>query len=120
MALDFTPHLVPLVRGILLTCYAKVRDGVNAAAVRASLARRYDGEPFVHVLPEGQWPHTKWTAGTNHVFLQAGMSQDTGRAVVVAAIDNLGKGMPGQMVQCMNLMLGRAETTCLESPAAYP
>jgi N-acetyl-gamma-glutamyl-phosphate reductase len=118
--LTFTPHLVPMVRGILLTCYAKPRPGADAAALRESLARRYDREPFVHVLPEGQWPHTKWTTGTNHCFLAAGVSEDTGRAIVVAAIDNIGKGMSGQMVQCLNLMLGVSETTCLDARAAYP
>jgi len=121
VSLAFTPHLVPMVRGILMTCYAKPRGGADLAAVRASLARRYEGEPFVHVLPEGQqWPHTKWTAGTNHCFLAAGMSRDTGRAIVVAAIDNLGKGMSGQMVQCLNVMLGLPETTGLAGAAAYP
>jgi N-acetyl-gamma-glutamyl-phosphate reductase len=118
--LTFTPHLVPMVRGILLTCYAKPRPGAGAAALRESLARRYDREPFVHVLPEGQWPHTKWTTGTNHCFLAAGISEDTGRAIVVAAIDNIGKGMSGQMVQCLNLMLGVSETTCLDTRAVYP
>ncbi len=120
VGLNFTAHLVPLVRGILMTSYAKVRPGVEAAALRSSLARRYEDEPFVHVLPEGQWPHTKWTVGTNHCFLAVGMSQDTGRAIVVAALDNLGKGMPGQMVQCLNVTLGRPETTCLDRYAAYP
>jgi N-acetyl-gamma-glutamyl-phosphate reductase len=120
VSITFTPHLVPMVRGILLTCYAKLQPGVDAAAMRAALTRRYAEEPFVHVLPEGVWPHTKWTAGTNHCFLAAGASAETGRAVIVAAIDNLGKGMSGQMVQSLNAMLGLPETTGLGLPAAYP
>jgi N-acetyl-gamma-glutamyl-phosphate reductase len=120
VGLTFIPHLVPMVRGILLTSYAKLAKGADLAAVRDSLARRYAQEPFVHVLPEGQWPHTKWTAGANHCFLAAGASADTGRAVIVAAIDNLGKGMAGQIVQCLNALLGLPETTGLAAAAAYP
>ncbi len=116
----FTPHLVPMVRGILMTCYARLQAGNDLAAVRASLAKRYADEPFVHVLPDGTWPHTKWTAGTNHCFLAAGLSGDSGRAIIVAAIDNLGKGMSGQMVQCLNALMGWPETTGLAATAAYP
>ncbi len=118
VSLSLTPHLVPMTRGILMTAYA--RTAADADALRASLARRYDDEPFVHVLPAGVWPHTKWTAGTNHCFLNVGVDRVSGRAVVVSALDNLGKGMAGQMVQCLNVMLGLPETTGLELPAAYP
>ena len=118
VSLSLTPHLVPMTRGILMTAYAKTAG--NADALRASLARRYENEPFVHVLPAGVWPHTKWTAGTNHCFLNAGVDRNSGRAVIVSALDNLGKGQAGQMVQCLNVMLGLPETTGLELPAAYP
>lgn len=118
--ITFTPHLVPMSRGILLTAYARPKSGAGAAELRASLARRYDGEPFVHVLPDGKWPHTKWTTGTNHCFIAVGVDGGSGRAIIVAALDNIGKGMSGQMVQCLNVMLGLPETTGLEMSASYP
>jgi N-acetyl-gamma-glutamyl-phosphate reductase len=74
----------------------------------------------VEVLPSGEFPHTKWAAGTNMCFLAVGMDKPSGRGILVAAIDNLGKGMAGQMVQCLNLMLGVDETTGLTGRAAYP
>ncbi|MFB3881322.1 MAG: N-acetyl-gamma-glutamyl-phosphate reductase [Armatimonadota bacterium] len=120
VSLSLTPHLVPMSRGIFLTAYAKRARGADAEALRASLGRRYGTEPFVHVLPSGVWPHTKWTAGTNHCFLAAGVDRLSGRAVVVSVLDNLGKGMAGQMVQCLNAMIGLPETTGLEAAAAYP
>lgn len=116
----FTPHLVPMSRGILLTMYARPKAGVGAGEVRASLQRRYQAEPFVRVLPEGTWPHTKWATGTNCCFLAAGLDETSGRAIVVSVLDNLGKGMAGQMVQCLNLMMGVEESTGLGAPAAYP
>jgi N-acetyl-gamma-glutamyl-phosphate reductase len=116
----FTPHLVPMARGILLTIYAKLVPGATADDLRTSLARRYAGEPFVHVLLDGKWPHTKWAAGTNRCFLAAETDRATGSAIVVCALDNLGKGMAGQMVQCLNLMLGVDEACGLTMPAAYP
>lgn len=116
----FTPHLVPMSRGILLTAYAMPSRGTGAAKLRASLARGYHEEPFVHLLPEGTWPHTKWTTGTNHCFLAVGLDAGSGRAVIVAALDNIGKGMSGQMVQCLNVMLGLPEVTALEARATYP
>jgi N-acetyl-gamma-glutamyl-phosphate reductase len=117
----FTPHLAPMTRGILLTIYAKPLAGsTDAGALRASLERRYAEEPFLHVLPEDEWPHTKWTAGTNLCFLAVGADRSTGRAIICSALDNLGKGMSGQMVQCLNIMLGLDETTALTGRAAYP
>jgi len=120
VGLAFAPHLVPMTRGILLTAYLAPTGGAAAETLRASLARRYQDELFVHLLPSGVWPHTKWTAGTNHCFLAVGTDRSTGRAVLVSALDNLGKGMAGQMVQCLNVMLGLPETTGLGMPAAYP
>jgi len=118
VSLGLSPHLVPMTRGILMTAYAKTT--ADAEALRASLAARYDAEPFVHVPPAGKWPHTKWTAGTNHCFVNATVDRNSGRAVIVSALDNLGKGQAGQMVQCLNVMLGLPETTGLELPATYP
>ena len=116
----FTPHLVPMTRGILMTCYVKPRPRVDPPALRGAMEQCYADEPFVHVLPEGEWPHTKWTLGTNHCFIGIGTDRATGRGVVVSAMDNLGKVMSGQMVQCLNLMLGIDQTTGLTMPAAYP
>ncbi len=116
----FTPHLVPMTRGILLTVYVRPRSGAGLAELRRSLEDRYVDEPFVHVLPEGRWPHSKWAAGTNYCFLAVGMDEASGRAIVLSVLDNLGKGYAGQMVQCLNLMLGVDETTGLRAPAAHP
>ncbi len=120
VGITFTPHLVPMTRGILLTIYVKPLADVGAEDLRAALQRRYADEPFVRVLPDDQWPHTKWAAGTNLCFLAAGADQASGRAVVVSAVDNLGKGMAGQMVQCLNLMLGVDETSALHAQAVHP
>ncbi|BCL16986.1 N-acetyl-gamma-glutamyl-phosphate reductase [Micromonospora sagamiensis] len=109
--LSFTPVLAPMPRGILATVTA-----VPATAdvdPRAVLAEAYADEPFVHLLPEGRWPHTAATLGSNSCHLQATRDVDTGRVIVVSAIDNLGKGAAGQAVQCANLMLGLPETTGL-------
>lgn len=118
--LTFTPHLVPMTRGILLTAYVRPLPGVTRDALRASFERRYADEPFVRVLPDGEWPHTKWAAGTNLCFLAVGFDDASGRAIIISAIDNIGKGMAGQMVQCLNLMLGVDETSALRVRAVYP
>ena len=116
----FTPHLVAMTRGILVTCYVRPVEGANAEALRESLRRRYEGEAFVHVMPAGEWVHTKWTQGTNLCFLAVEIDPHSGRGIVLSAIDNLGKGMSGQMVQCLNLMLGVDEGLALRIPAVYP
>jgi N-acetyl-gamma-glutamyl-phosphate reductase len=118
--LTFTPHLVPMTRGILLTSYVKPARGADVDDLHSSLQRRYAGEPFVQVLPKGEWPHAKWAAGTNLCFIGLAPDRTSGRAVLVSAIDNLGKGMAGQMVQCLNLMLGLDERTGLAMRAVYP
>lgn len=118
--LTFTPHLVPMSRGMLLTIYATPKSGAGPDELRHSLSRCYEEEPFVHVLPEGKWPHTKWAAGTNSCFIAIGTDQATGRAILVSALDNLGKGYAGQMVQCLNLMMGVDESCGIALRAAYP
>ncbi|MGN9919935.1 N-acetyl-gamma-glutamyl-phosphate reductase [Micromonospora palomenae] len=109
-SLSFTPVLAPMPRGILATVTAVPTGDADPRDV---LARAYADAPFVHVLPEGAWPHTAATAGANSCHLQAGVDVDSGRVIVVSAIDNLGKGAAGQAVQCANLMLGLPETTGL-------
>jgi N-acetyl-gamma-glutamyl-phosphate reductase len=114
-SLSMTPMLVPMPRGILATVTAQFLNKHSAkdGDPRAVLQRAYADEPFVHVLPEGQWPHTAATSGSNSCHLQATVDVDSGRIVVLSALDNLGKGAAGQAVQCANLMFGLPETTGL-------
>jgi N-acetyl-gamma-glutamyl-phosphate reductase len=116
-SLSFTPVLAPMPRGILATVTARPLTGADPAAV---LRDAYAGEPFVHVLAEGRWPQTAATYGSNACHLQATLDVDSGRIIVVSAIDNLGKGAAGQAVQCANLMLGLAETTGLAVDGIAP
>jgi N-acetyl-gamma-glutamyl-phosphate reductase len=118
--LSFTPVLAPMPRGILATVTARPVAPVPASAVREVLAAAYGDEPFVHVLPEGAWPHTGATLGANTCLLQATVDTDSGRIIVVSAIDNLGKGAAGQAVQCANLMLGLDETAGLPVNGVAP
>lgn len=111
----FTPHLVPMTRGILATCYAEAPDSCDPLAI---LRSAYAGEPFVHVAD--QPPATKWVSGSNACQLTARYDPRTGRVVALAAIDNLGKGAAGQMVQCANLMLGLDEAAGLATAGVYP
>ena len=116
--LSFTPVLAPMPLGILATCTARTTS--TAAALRQALQEQYDDEPFVHVLPEGRWPHTAAVSGSNACQLQVTVDQDAGRAVVVSAIDNLGKGAAGQALQCANLALGLPETAGLSASGVAP
>jgi N-acetyl-gamma-glutamyl-phosphate reductase len=119
--LSFTPVLAPMPRGILAAVTAvPTRTTVSPADVREALRDAYADEPFVHVLPEGRWPHTAATLGSNACHLQATTDVDSGRVVVVSALDNLGKGAAGQAVQCANLMLGLPETAGLSANGIAP
>jgi N-acetyl-gamma-glutamyl-phosphate reductase len=118
VTLSFTPTLAPMSRGILATCTA--RSGASAASLRSALTGAYDGELFVHVLPEGCWPATAATLGSNAAHLQVAADAHAGRAVVVCALDNLVKGAAGQAVQIANLMLGLPETTGLTPHGVAP
>jgi N-acetyl-gamma-glutamyl-phosphate reductase len=120
-SLSFTPMLAPMPRGILATVTARpARPGIEAGAVREVLAAAYESEPFVHVLPDGRWPHTAATLGANSAHLQATVDASSGRVVVCSAIDNLGKGAAGQAVQCVNLILGLPETAGLSTDGVAP
>jgi N-acetyl-gamma-glutamyl-phosphate reductase len=119
VALSFTPMLVPMPRGILATCAARLRPGADAAALRAAFGC-YADEPFVTVLPEGRLPHTAATVGSNSAHLQVVADPDVGRAVVLLALDNLGKGAAGQAIQNANLMLGLPETAGLPRNGGAP
>jgi N-acetyl-gamma-glutamyl-phosphate reductase len=111
----FTPHLVPMTRGILATCYGEALGPCDPLAV---LREAYTAEPFVHVTD--QPPATKWLTGSNGVQLTARYDERTGRIIVLSALDNLGKGAAGQMIQCANLMLGFDETAGLTTIGVYP
>ena len=115
---SFTPMLVPMSRGILATCSAPTT--ADAAEVRAAYDKAYGAEPFVHLLPEGQWPQTKSVIGSNAVHLQVTVDETAGRMVAVGAVDNLTKGTGGAAVQCMNLALGLPETTGLSAVGLAP
>jgi N-acetyl-gamma-glutamyl-phosphate reductase len=111
-------------RGILTTATARVRQqpgrSVTAADLRAAWAEAYDDEPFVHLLPEGQWPSTKSVQGSNHTVMQLAFDEHAGRVIVCCAIDNLTKGTAGGAVQSMNLALGLAETAGLNLQGVAP
>ncbi|MDQ1687606.1 MAG: N-acetyl-gamma-glutamyl-phosphate reductase [Frankiaceae bacterium] len=119
-SLSFTTVLAPMSRGILATCTARLRHGSTAVQLREALASAYADEPFVHVLDEGQWPHTAATLGSNSCHLQVTADLRAGRAVVVAALDNLGKGAAGQAIQNMNLVLGLPEGSGLPLDGVAP
>ncbi len=109
----FAPHLVPVNRGMLSTLYVRVAEGHDAASLRALYRETYAGEPLVHVLPEGKIATMRWAEGTERCAISLHDAGAPGEAIVVAAIDNLGKGAAGQAVQNMNLMFGLEETTGL-------
>lgn len=109
VTVSFTPLLAPMPRGIIATVSAPARGAVSVGDVRSALVDAYADEPFVHVLPEGQWPQTSSVGGSNAVHLQCAVDAHAGRVVVVSAIDNLGKGAAGQALQNANLMLGLDE-----------
>jgi N-acetyl-gamma-glutamyl-phosphate reductase len=120
VGVSFTPTLVPMSRGILATCSAKLTPGIDAKDARAAYEKAYADEPFVHLLPEGQWPSTAQVLGANTVALQIAVDEDAGRLVVVAAVDNLTKGTGGAAIQCANLALGLPETTGLPLVGVAP
>jgi N-acetyl-gamma-glutamyl-phosphate reductase len=118
VAVSFTPVLAPLPRGILATCSAPLTgDGADAREV---YEKAYADEPFVHLLPEGEWPTTAATLGANTALLQVAVDPDAGRLVVVGAIDNLTKGTAGGAIQSMNIALGLPETTGLPVAGVAP
>ncbi|MDQ7991642.1 MAG: N-acetyl-gamma-glutamyl-phosphate reductase [Propionicimonas sp.] len=118
--ISFTPTLVPMPRGILATCTARLAGGTDPATVRDAWLAAYADEPFVQVLPEGQWPTTAATAGANTALVQVAVDERAGRVVAICALDNLVKGTGGAAVQSINLALGLAETTGLTTVGVAP
>lgn len=116
----FTPHLVPMNRCILTTSYSRLQQGVDAARVREVLEASYGQEPFVQILPEGIFPHTKWVYGSNQIHIGVHVDEATRRVILISALDNLTKGASGQALQNMNLLLGFEETTGLKMLGVHP
>jgi N-acetyl-gamma-glutamyl-phosphate reductase len=119
VVVSFTPHLLPINRGIFSTIYVR---GLKTSpdGMHAILARAYAGEPFVHLLPFGEMPQTRHVRGSNMIFIGVTKDRVADRAIICAALDNLAKGASGQAVQNMNLMLGFPETLGLEQVALFP
>lgn len=120
IVLSFTPHLLPVSRGILATCYATLRQGVTAAAVRAAFEKAYAGEYFIRLLGQGGCPGIKQVQASNFVDIGWQIDPRTNRVIVMSAIDNLVKGAAGQAIQNMNIMFGFKESQGLEFLPVYP
>jgi N-acetyl-gamma-glutamyl-phosphate reductase len=120
VVVTFTPHLVPMNRGILSTIYVRGKRGRTAQDLHEILAKQYAREEFVHVLPFGETPHTRHIRGSNMTFIGVAQDRHEGRAILVSVLDNLVKGASGQAVQNMNLMLGFPESAGLEQVALFP
>lgn len=118
---QFTPHLIPMVRGILATVYATLRDpGLVREDLITIYGAFYRSSAFVKILPNGVYPQTKWAAGTNLCYIGIEVDPRTDRVIVMSVIDNLIKGQAGQAVQCMNLMMGWDEALSLPQMSFYP
>ncbi len=120
LTLLFTPHLVPMIRGILSTIYAAVNKGVVKEDVEEAYQKAYQNETFIRLMDETELPETKYVYGTNFCDIGFRLEERTGRIIVVTAIDNLVKGAAGQAVQNMNILLGWPEETGLLQPVVYP
>lgn len=120
VVVTFTPHLVPMNRGILSTIYVRGKRGRTPQDLHALLLKFYTKEPFVHVLPFGETPQTRHVRGSNMTFIGVANDRIPGRAIVISALDNLVKGASGQAIQNMNLVMGWPETMGLEQVALFP
>lgn len=118
--LNFTPHLVPMNRGILVTSYATLKSGVTEEEVRAAYEKYYKKEYFIRILDAGVCPETRWVEGSNFVDVNFRIDKRTGRVIMMGAIDNLVKGAAGQAVQNMNLMFGLPENMGLQLVPMFP
>lgn len=120
VAVTFVPHLLPMVRGILATCYAKAGAKVAGKDLENAFRRHYGKEPFVRLCPEGALPSTKDVSGSNFCDIAFRLDGESRRVIVVSAIDNLGKGASGAAVQCFNLMMGFPEDEGLRAAPLFP
>ena len=117
---NFTAHLMPINRGIEESIYVNLHNGATADDLRATLAKRYEGEPFVTVVPKGVTPATRHVRGSNHSLIGVFADRIPGRAILISVQDNLVKGASGQAIQNMNAMVGLPETTSLEQQPLFP
>lgn len=120
VTINFTPHLVPMNRGILTTSYATLKQSVSSEEVRKIYQKYYGQEYFVRVLDPGVYPETRWVEGSNFVDVNFKIDERTGRIIMLGAIDNVVKGAAGQAVQNMNLMFGLEENTGLRIVPMFP
>ena len=120
VTVSFTPHLVPMNRGILVTAYASVMDELTEEDIRSAYEKYYKDEYFIRLLPAGVCPETKWVEGSNFVDIGFVLDMRTGRVIIMGALDNLVKGAAGQAVQNMNLLFGLDEKTGLELVPVFP
>ena len=120
ITINFTPHLVPMNRGILATAYASLKEGVTEEQIRAAYDKYYANEKFVRVLKPGVCPETRWVEGSNYVDVNFKVDLRTHRVIMMGAIDNLVKGAAGQAVQNMNLAFGLDESTGLNLVPMFP
>lgn len=118
--INFTPHLVPMNRGILATAYGNLRPGVTGEQVQAAYEKQYGEEYFIRLLEQGVYPETRWVEGSNFVDIGYKIDERTHRIVAMGAIDNLVKGAAGQAVQNMNLLFGLPEQTGLQQAPLFP
>ncbi|MBI4184880.1 MAG: N-acetyl-gamma-glutamyl-phosphate reductase [Proteobacteria bacterium] len=120
VVVNFTPHLMPMSRGILASIYVRLAPGASAQSLREALRTRYGDEPFVRIVPEGASPATRHVRGSNFCLIGVFADRLPGRAILLSAIDNLVKGASGQAVQNMNAMFALPETTALEQQPLFP
>jgi N-acetyl-gamma-glutamyl-phosphate reductase len=119
LRVTFVPHVLPMSRGLLATCYADIKEpSLTIEAVRACYAEYYANEPYIRIIDTP--PHTKWTTGTNMCLIYPTLDQRTGRLLVISCLDNLGKGAAGQAIQNANLLVGLPDTTGLPAASLYP
>src|SRR5665213_2254271 len=120
VVVTFTPHLVPMNRGILSTIYVRGTQGKSVESLHALLLKFYAKEPFVHVLPFGQTPHTRHVRGSNMTFIGVAKDRVPGKAIIISALDNLVKGASGQAIQNMNVIMGYPEPMGIDQVALFP
>eukprot|EP00271_Cylindrocystis_brebissonii_P010541 TRINITY_DN26748_c0_g1_i1.p1 TRINITY_DN26748_c0_g1~~TRINITY_DN26748_c0_g1_i1.p1 ORF type:complete len:420 (+),score=92.02 TRINITY_DN26748_c0_g1_i1:184-1443(+) len=117
---SFTPHLMPMARGMQSTIYVKMTEGTTIEDLRSTLTSRFESEEFVRILPPGVVPHTRHVRGSNYCLVNVWADRVPGRAIIIAVIDNLVKGASGQALQNLNLMMGHPETTGLLQQPMFP
>ena len=120
IVLNFTPHLIPMDRGILATCYATLNKKYTYEDIRKAYEKHYGNEHFIRLTKEGVFPETKWVKGSNFVDIGFTVDERTNRVIVIGALDNLFKGAAGQAVQNMNIIMGIEETTGIDYVPIFP